>query len=416
MRGRIKHSSAGQGGDDKSMTKSGLMDRRTEMLKYVTLEQRGIEIAPWFSPLVPKREGYNTLVLDVFDAARLRRNAESDHDLPKEIISSIEEVDLVGSATTIAELVEQRDRLESFDYVISSHNFEHLPDPIRFIRGCEQVLKLGGTLSMALPDRRACFDYFRPHSTTADFLESFFRGCERPSGAQVFRQNSLHSRLRRDGREHLIFSITDNPSCITPLETLEGAYQEWEAIEQNRDNTYRDVHCWVFTPASLEIILTDLRFLGFICFEISEITQPNGHEFYVHLHNVARTPIARCRTVFYRKRASILHRINNEATENSMAFRKLQENYASQLDRVAELALAVESANKKNETLRAECAKLESIVAQTNSARGLLAAASRRWFDTLIAATTDHNLLAGAPRKRYMWWRNLARYLKWRVE
>ena len=80
--------------------------------------------------------------------------------------------------------------------MISSHNFEHSPNPIRFLQGCGKVLKPGGVLSMALPDKRACFDYFRPHTTLGQWLEAFFAERERPTPAQVFDQDSLHSRLR----------------------------------------------------------------------------------------------------------------------------------------------------------------------------------------------------------------------------
>ena len=72
------------------------MDRRIELLRYVTRQQRGIEIAPWFNPVVPKRAGYRTLILDLFDAQNLRRNAESDANVPKEMIPNIEEVDLTA--------------------------------------------------------------------------------------------------------------------------------------------------------------------------------------------------------------------------------------------------------------------------------------------------------------------------------
>jgi SAM-dependent methyltransferase len=322
------------------------MDRRIELLRYVTRQQRGIEIAPWFNPVVPKRAGYRTLILDLFDAQNLRRNAESDANVPKEMIPNIEEVDLVGSATDIAELVDQRDSLGSFDWVISSHNFEHLPNPIRFLQGCEKVLKPGGTLSMAIPDRRACFDYFRPHSTTADFMEAFSTRRERPSAAQFFLQHSLHSRLMRDGCELLSFSLDDDPACIEPLETLEETYRAWEAFEQKPDAIHQSVHCWAFTPASLELILRDLWFLGLIDLEIRQITPPKNGEFYVHLRNMAGSAAPKDRLDFYRERARILHSINNEAAEHTVLaaehtvlfadlHRRLEENSAAYIGQLA---------------------------------------------------------------------------------
>jgi len=43
------------------------MDRRHEVTKFISREQVGIEIAPYFAGLAPKRDGYQCLVLDVFD-------------------------------------------------------------------------------------------------------------------------------------------------------------------------------------------------------------------------------------------------------------------------------------------------------------------------------------------------------------
>ena len=40
------------------------------------------------------------------------------------------------------------------------------------------------------------------------------------------------------------------------------SYRQWQAAEQTAIGTYQDVHCWVFTPASLELILGDLQFIG----------------------------------------------------------------------------------------------------------------------------------------------------------
>src|SRR3954469_3901878 len=127
------------------------MDRRDAILKYATKQQRGIEIGPWFNPIAPKREGYQCLALDVFDSQTLRQRAAVDPNISHEAAEMIEEVDLVGSSTHVGELVRARGEAGSFDYIVSSHNFEHLPNPIRFLQGCADAVKPGGVLSMAIP-------------------------------------------------------------------------------------------------------------------------------------------------------------------------------------------------------------------------------------------------------------------------
>src|SRR5580658_539233 len=152
----------GSYGPLKPPSEDARMDRREQILKHITKRQRGIEIGPWFAPLAAKRDGYNCLSFDVFDTETLRKNAEGDPFVDSSCVSSIEGVDIVGSSTEICDIIAARGELSTFDYIVSSHNLEHLPNPIRFLQGCHKVLKPGGYLSMAVPDKRACFDYFRP--------------------------------------------------------------------------------------------------------------------------------------------------------------------------------------------------------------------------------------------------------------
>lgn len=254
--------------------------------KFVTREGRGIEIGPWCHPIVPKREGYNCLVLDVYDTVTLRQRAKDDPSIPDAVVAAIEEVDLVGSSSEIAELVARRNELGTFDYVVSSNNFEHLPDPVRFLRGCEQVLKVGGGLTMTVPDRRGCFDYFRPHSTLAELLEAYFEQRRRPTQAQIFERWSLHARAIQNGVESISFPIGTSPAAVVPYHSLHDAFQQWQDFVAHPDEVYRDTHCWVFTPATFELIVADLRALGLLSLEVVEIVAGSS-EFIVHLKRPA---------------------------------------------------------------------------------------------------------------------------------
>jgi 2-polyprenyl-3-methyl-5-hydroxy-6-metoxy-1,4-benzoquinol methylase len=125
--------------------------------------------------------------MDVFDTETLRARAAADPNIVSDI-AAIEEVDLVGSATELEQVVSQRCPLSSFDYVVSSHNFEHLPNLIRFLQACARVLKPGGMVCMAIPDHRTCFDFFRPPTmlTVSVSGSASWRWCaEWDSGALV---------------------------------------------------------------------------------------------------------------------------------------------------------------------------------------------------------------------------------------
>jgi len=119
------------------------MDRRAEITKFIQPGSAGIEIAPRFNPLTPKREGYRCLTLDIFDSDTLRDRARRDPQISDDLIPRIEPVDLVGNTADLADLVPSQ-CLGTFDYVVSSHSFEHLPNPVAFLCACEKVLKPDG--------------------------------------------------------------------------------------------------------------------------------------------------------------------------------------------------------------------------------------------------------------------------------
>ena len=81
------------------------MDRTNILLKHITKDDHGIEIGPYHNPLAPRRFGFNSLVLDVFEADELRRRATEEHGVSAETASLIEGVDLLGSAAELRSVV-----------------------------------------------------------------------------------------------------------------------------------------------------------------------------------------------------------------------------------------------------------------------------------------------------------------------
>lgn len=289
------------------------MTREQQITKYISKAMRGIEVAPWHSPIVPKRDGFNCVTLDFFDTATLFQRAKEDPQINPEWIERIEDVDIVGSAVDIDRLVEARGELGTFDYIISSHNFEHLPNPVKFLQGCSRVLKPDGMLSMAVPDKRGCFDYFKPHSTTADFIEAFFENRTKPRLAQVFLSKSLYATYGDTAK--WVFSQNVDPSLVNANRELEQSFAAWQARRESGDEEYVDTHCWAFTPCSFCLLALELRRLELSSFDLLEATGTGGAEFFVHLRNSPRMLDA---AKFYDLRHKLLHGIQNEAAENTM--------------------------------------------------------------------------------------------------
>jgi SAM-dependent methyltransferase len=298
------------------------VDRRDAILKYTTKEQRGIEIGPWFNPIASKREGYRCLVLDVFDSETLRKRAADDPNIAPASIPMIEDVDLVGSSTQIAELVRARGEAGTFDYIVSSHNFEHLPNPIRFLQGCAEALKPGGVLSMAIPDRRACFDYFRPVTRLSDWIQAFVEDRSRPSFAQGFDSSEVFARFD-DGKQRIAAFLRNQPAeKVSADPNLDGAFGGWMHRLRMKDENYYDWHCSVFTPSSFELLSRDAAYLGLAPFEVVEIFDA-GAEFHAHLRVNRSTEVLKPAN-YEGTRNSLLHRIHDEAAETSTKYQEMR--------------------------------------------------------------------------------------------
>lgn len=259
--------------------------RLKQLLKYVDDSKLGIEIAPYFNPAVSKADGYNVRILDVFDANTLREKAAVDPNIPATRIAAIEEVDIVGDASQIAKLCETAGLVGQVHFIVSSHNFEHLPNPIKFLQGVSKVLAPGGVLSMAIPECRAIFDYFRTQTRLVDWIEAFHNDLQQPSPAVIFDQTAYFADYIRldDGRSDIVMGFgSDNPDGFKPAGGLRTAYADY--IKARMDpGAYRDAHCSVVSNISFELMILELNHLGLLDLDILEISAPRGHEFMAHL-------------------------------------------------------------------------------------------------------------------------------------
>ncbi|WP_375395180.1 class I SAM-dependent methyltransferase [uncultured Sphingomonas sp.] len=249
-----------------------------------------MEVAPYYNPLFPKRDGYNIETLDVHDTDSLRKTAEGDPYIDDP--GQIENVNHVGSAVDLVDVVDG-----PFDYIASSHNFEHLPNPIRFLQGVTSVLKPGGQLVMTLPDFPRTFDAFRSPTLISDWLEAFEQSRERPTDKQVF---EFHSYACRPSRGNLA-----RPLHAELMNDITEQWRNWHGTG------YRDVHCSTFCPASFELLILEGQALGLINLTLETVTPANEIEFYVRLRNIP----PQIGDVASRRQKS-MHRVQQEVRQN----------------------------------------------------------------------------------------------------
>ena len=293
------------------------MNRKIEILKYISKENKGIEIAPWHSPIAPKKEGYNCLILDVFDTSRLIENAKSA-GLSQEQIDNIECVDIVSNSIELDKVIDIRGEIGTFDYIISSHNFEHIPNPIKFLRASGRVLKNNGNLSMAIPDKRACFDYFNPITTLGTWLNSYIENQIKPNLQQIFERNYVRAAYHNGNNIVESFEINTDPSKIIPSMDLKNSFALWKYQKLTNDDAYIDCHCSYFTPSSLRLLVEEVHYLGLSPFSIIEVSKAYGNEFFVHLINTGYKSYNEAEeNEFLRRRRELLHNIHDECAMQS---------------------------------------------------------------------------------------------------
>jgi SAM-dependent methyltransferase len=250
--------------------KSNFLSRRDKILFGINRKGLGLEIGPSHNPVAPKSEGFNVHILDVESQEGLRAKYQG-HGVN---LDNIEPVDFVWDGRPLTELV---GKANCYDFIIASHVIEHVPDFITFLQECEKLLAENGILSLVVPDKRYCFDYFSPLTTTGNIVDAWKDKRTRPSPGQIF-DYFANSAKRGDA----IAWADDKKGGATNL--CHEFYEAKAHYQRTLDSEeYIDVHCWRFTPSSFALIISDLKKLDFYSLSIVKQFETSGCEFYISL-------------------------------------------------------------------------------------------------------------------------------------
>lgn len=296
---------------------------------------RGIEIGPWRHPVAAKRDGHDTLVVDRYDQATLQARARAQ-GVGEEAIGRIEPVDFVGDASALLDLLRGQGFDGRVDWIVSCHNFEHLPDPLRFLRDCEALLHPGGILAMIIPDKRCCFDRFQPAATLAGVIEA--AGAV-PSPATeawaAFRQSSATTTLERGGAAAISWGLREgDPDRMVMGDPRLPHGRLGRQLAQGRDPDFSG-HRWRYTPSVFEAILFDLGVLGLVGLEVDEMIPSDDGEFTVRLRASPLRPLSE--EEIRRRRTELRIRGEDEAAVVSRAYRTLAAELAAARAELARL-------------------------------------------------------------------------------
>ena len=249
------------------------MPTRSEiLLAPVPRDGRIIEIGPSYSPIAPKSGGWDARTLDHLTREGLVAKYTGH---PGVDAGRIEEVDYVWSGGPLSDAVPQAMH-GTFDAFVASHVIEHTPDLIAFLDSATTLLKPEGVVVLAVPDKRYCFDYFQPLTTTGQVVEAHAE------------RRSRHS--RRLAFDHVAYAAGSGGNGTWGQHPLHGL-QLLHPIEHARDlfasfgatSDYVDLHAWRFSPASFELLLLELARLGETDWRVERTTEAAGCEFFAWL-------------------------------------------------------------------------------------------------------------------------------------
>jgi 2-polyprenyl-3-methyl-5-hydroxy-6-metoxy-1,4-benzoquinol methylase len=256
-----------------------MVTRQEKILSGITPStQLGLEIGALNKPIVTREMG-NVRYVDHASTEALKQKYASD---PNVAVEEIVDINYVWGTQTLPELVSKE---APFDYVIASHVIEHVPDLIGWLKEIHAVLKPGGILALAIPDKRRCFDFYRPLTQARETLEAYLQKQRQPSFGQIFEFHSLLSAWR--GQFVWAESAVGHEDEVIRVHNAAEAWQITNQIVAKGE--YYDVHCWVFTPQSFfELIKTLIQFELFP-FQVKEFYDTEGCEFFVSLTAVDLT-------------------------------------------------------------------------------------------------------------------------------
>lgn len=134
-----------------------MLEKRHRLARWLSGD--GIEIGALHQPLQLPSDVHVTYV-DHLPVEKLREHYPEleNHDLVQ--------VEVLGTAEDLSAFAD-----DSLDFVIANHLLEHLEYPVQGLLEFQRVLRPGGILYLALPDKRKTFDEKREVTTVEHLIE-----------------------------------------------------------------------------------------------------------------------------------------------------------------------------------------------------------------------------------------------------
>jgi SAM-dependent methyltransferase len=216
-----------------------LHDLTRRRLAARVIAGRGIEIGALHNPF-PVPEDARVSYVDRLGTAELREEYPELADQP------LVEVDVVDDGETLAGFDDS-----SLDFVIASHFLEHCEDPVGALKAHLRVLRPGGVLLLAVPDRRQGVDRMReptslehvladheqgPLRSRTEHYRDWVRLVDVPLGNVAQGQLEAHAAALERGRHSIHFHCWTGDEFAAHLRELIGRFGLPAMPMEQRDN------------------------------------------------------------------------------------------------------------------------------------------------------------------------------------
>lgn len=246
------------------------MDRAAMLRSKFDAAGLGLEIGPSHQPVFPKSAGFNVETVDYTSGDELRRHYSG----LGVSTSVIEDPDYISGGRLLHEVIDSPGR---YDFIFSSHVIEHMTDFVGFLQSCEILLKPGGVVAMAVPDKRYTFDALRQLTTTGQVLQSHHNRRTRHTPWQAFDFVADFASL--DGRDLWDENARGKISTRNSIADAKALFD----ASARPDASYHDVHGWIFTPNSFRLIMHDLFEMGLTRLRETRFSESGTIEFFIEL-------------------------------------------------------------------------------------------------------------------------------------
>jgi SAM-dependent methyltransferase len=132
---------------------------------------------------------------------------------------------------------------DKYDFLLSSHNLEHIANPLKAVKEWIRVVRPGGFILLILPDKRFTFDRRRPYTSFSHLLSDF------------------NSNIGEDDLTHVNEVLEMHDLKMDP-----GAGRDFDRFKKRCENNFevRGLHQHIFSFDLLEEVISHFN-LSTVC-------------------------------------------------------------------------------------------------------------------------------------------------------